>query len=109
LLGAAALGVIGKLFPDNDPALKDADSLVLLRRVGTRLRSAGYRPTNIDATVIAQAPKLAPHIPEMRRRIAMALNMDISEVSVKATTEEGLGFTGEKLGISAHAVCLLEE
>ena len=109
LLGAAALGDIGKLFPDNDPAYKDADSLVLLRKVGVKLTGLGYRPVNIDATVIAQAPKLAPHIPEMRKRIAFALGMDIDAVSVKATTEEGLGFSGEGLGISAHAVCLIEK
>ena len=108
LLGAAALGDIGKLFPDSDPAFKDADSLVLLRRVGARLRTAGFTPVNIDATVIAQAPKLAPHINEMRRRIAHALNMQIGDVSVKATTEEGLGFSGEGLGIAAHAVCLID-
>ena len=108
LLGAAALGDIGKLFPDSDPAYKDADSLVLLRRVGARLRTAGFKPTNIDSTIIAQAPKLAPYIAEMRRKIALALNMDISEISVKATTEEGLGFSGEKLGIAAHAVCLID-
>ena len=108
LLGAAALGDIGKLFPDNDPAYKDADSLVLLRRVGARLRTAGFYPSNIDATVIAQAPKLAPYIAEMRRKIALALNIDVSDVSVKATTEEGLGFSGEKLGIAAHAVCIID-
>ncbi len=108
LLGAAALGDIGHLFPDNDPAYKDADSLRLLQKVGSRLATAGYRPSNIDATIIAQAPKLAPHISEMRRKIASALNIDVSAVSVKATTEEGLGFSGEKLGIAAHAVCLIE-
>ncbi len=108
LLGAAALGDIGKLFPDNDAKYKDADSLELLRRVGARLYASGYRPVNIDATVIAQVPKLAPHIPEMRKRIAFALNIDTDAVSVKATTEEGLGFSGEKLGIAAHAVCLIE-
>ena len=108
LLGAAALGDIGKLFPDNDPAFKDADSLVLLRRVGSRLRTSGFRPVNIDATVIAQAPKLSAHIGEMRRKIAFALNMDVGDVSVKATTEEGLGFSGEGLGIAAHAVCLID-
>lgn len=108
LLGAAALGDIGKLFPDNDPAYKDADSLVLLRRVGARLKAAGFCPSNIDATVIAQAPKLAPHISEMRRKIAFALGIDVADVSVKATTEEGLGFSGEKLGIAAHAVCIIE-
>lgn len=108
LLGAAALGDIGKLFPDNDEKYKDADSLELLRRVGARLYASCYRPVNIDATVIAQAPKLAPHIPEMRKRIAFALGIDTDAVSVKATTEEGLGFSGEKLGIAAHAVCLIE-
>ena len=108
LLGAAALGDIGKLFPDNDPAFKDADSLVLLRKVNSHLTRAGYRIVNIDATVLAQAPKLAPHIAEMRKNIARALFLDPSLVSVKATTEEGLGFTGEGLGIAAHAVCLIE-
>lgn len=109
LLGAAALGDIGHLFPDTDAAYKDADSLLLLRKVGARLFTAGYKPVNIDATVIAQAPKLAPHINEMRKKIAFALDMDIGAVSVKATTEEGLGFSGEKLGIAAHAVCLIDE
>ena len=108
LLGAAALGDIGHLFPDTSDEYKDADSLLLLRKVGARLYTAGYRPSNIDATVIAQAPKLAPHIQEMRRKIAYTLDMDVSAVSVKATTEEGLGFSGEKLGIAAHAVCLIE-
>ena len=108
LLGAAALGDIGKLFPDNDPAFKDADSLVLLRKVHIVLKQHGYRVGNIDATVIAQAPKLAPHIPQMRANIARALEVDRDRVSVKATTEEGLGFSGERLGIAAHAVCLIE-
>ena len=108
LLGAAALGDIGHLFPDNDPAYKDADSLRLLQKVGSRLYTAGFRPSNIDATVIAQAPKLAPYINDMRRKIASALGLDIGAVSVKATTEEGLGFSGEGLGIAAHAVCLIE-
>lgn len=108
ILGAAALGDIGKLFPDNDPAYKDADSLVLLHRVAIHLGTAGYRLVNVDATVIAQAPKLAPHIPAMRANIARVLGLDLSAVSVKATTEEGLGFSGEKLGIAAHAVCLIE-
>lgn len=108
LLGAAALGDIGKLFPDNDPAFKDADSLVLLRKVNSHLGMAGYRIVNIDATVLAQAPKLAPHIAEMRKNIARALFLEPSFVSVKATTEEGLGFTGEGNGIAAHAVCLIE-
>ncbi len=108
LLGAAALGDIGKLFPDSDAAYKDADSLLLLRKVGTRLYTAGYVISNIDATVIAQAPKLAPHIPEMRKKIAYALDIDVGAISIKATTEEGLGFSGEGLGIAAHAVCLIE-
>ncbi len=108
LLGAAALGDIGKLFPDSDEKYKDANSLVLLRKVNIHLASAGYRVINIDATVIAQAPKLAPHILRMRSNIAHALGIELSAVSVKATTEEGLGFSGEKLGIAAHAVCLIQ-
>ncbi len=108
LLGAAALGDIGHLFPDTDPQYKGADSLVLLHRVGVRLAAAGYRVVNIDATILAQAPKMAPHIVKMRANIARALGLEPSAVSVKATTEEGLGFTGEKLGIAAHAVCLIE-
>ncbi len=109
LLGAAALGDIGKLFPDNDQKYKGADSLVLLRHVATRLATAGYRVVNVDATVIAQAPKLAPHIQAMRANIARAIDAPLDAVSVKATTEEHLGFTGEGLGISAHAVCLIEK
>ncbi|MBO5883648.1 MAG: 2-C-methyl-D-erythritol 2,4-cyclodiphosphate synthase [Clostridia bacterium] len=109
LLGAAALGDIGKLFPDNDPSYKDADSLKLLKKVYVHLYHNGYTVVNIDATVIAQAPKLSPHIPQMRRNIAMALSLDVSEVSVKATTEEGLGFSGDGSGIAAHAVCLIEK
>ncbi len=108
LLGAAALGDIGKLFPDSDPAYKGADSLMLLRRVNVHLETAGYRVVNVDATVIAQAPKLAPHILAMRKNIARVLGADLSQISVKATTEEGLGFSGERLGIAAHAVCLIE-
>lgn len=108
LLGAAAMGDIGKLFPDTDEKYKGADSLWLLRQVGIHLRASGYTIVNIDSTVIAQAPKLAPHIKLMRSNIARALGIDVSAVSVKATTEEGLGFTGEKLGIAAHAVCLIE-
>ena len=105
LLGAAAMGDIGKLFPDTDPRYEGADSLALLREVCSRLRASGFEPGNIDATVIAQAPKLAPHIDAMRRNIA---GMDVSCVSVKATTEERLGFTGEGLGIAAQAVALIE-
>ena len=108
LLGAAALGDIGQLFPDRDPAYAGADSLMLAQEVARRVRDAGYNIVNIDATVIAQAPKLAPHIDTMRRNLAEALGTDIGAVSVKATTEEGLGFTGEGLGIAAHAVCLIE-
>ena len=108
LLGAAALGDIGKLFPDTDDRYEGADSLKLLRQVGIRLKMAGYRVVNIDSTVIAQAPKIAPHIKNMRSNIAKALGIDPSYVSVKATTEEKLGFTGAGLGIAAHAVCLIE-
>ena len=109
ILGAAAMGDIGKLFPDTDPAFKDADSLRLLRIVGQRLAANGYKVVNIDSTVIAQAPKLAPHILKMRHNVALALGIEIADVSIKATTEEGLGFSGEKLGIAAHAVCLIEK
>ncbi len=108
LLGAAALGDIGKLFPDNDERYRGADSLILLQKVGTHLACAGYRVVNIDSTVIAQAPKLSPYIPAMRENIARVLRISPSAVSVKATTEEGLGFSGERLGIAAHAVCLIE-
>lgn len=108
LLGAAALGDIGKLFPDSDPAYAGADSLALAAVVAKRLTDAGWRIGNVDATILAQAPKLAPHIPAMRENLSRALGIPVSDVSVKATTEEGLGFTGEKLGIAAHAVCLIE-
>ncbi len=107
LLGAAALGDIGCLFPDSDPQYKNADSLKLLAEVVRVLRAAGYAPGNIDATVLAQAPKLKPYIPEMRKRLAEVCGLAMSEVSVKATTEEGLGFTGAGEGIAAHAVCLI--
>ena len=109
LLGAAALGDIGKHFPDTDDAYKNADSLVLLSRVNDIIKAAGYQVSNIDATIIAQAPKLAPHIEQMRKNIAKALSIDIADVSVKATTEERLGFTGRGEGISAHAVCIIEK
>lgn len=109
LLGAAALGDIGKHFPDSDPAYENADSLLLLTRVVSLLKKQGYKVGNIDATVLAQAPKLAPYIQEMRKNIANACKMPLDCVSVKATTEEGLGFTGSKEGIAAHAVCLLEK
>lgn len=108
LLGAAALGDIGHLFPDNDPAFAGTDSLVLLERVGMTLREAGWRVENIDATVLAQAPKMAPHILRMRQNLAARLGIAPEQVSVKATTEEGLGFTGAREGIAAHAVCLIE-
>ena len=109
LLGAVALGDIGKHFPDTDPQFKGADSLVLLSKVNELLESKGYKVVNVDATVIAQAPKLAPYIFEMRENIAKALKTDIDFISVKATTEEKLGFTGRKEGISAHSVCLIEK
>ena len=108
MLGALALGDIGKHFPDTDPAYKGADSIRLLRQVGRIIASHGYRVGNIDSTICAQRPKLAPFIDKMRENIAHALEIDISQVSVKATTEEKLGFTGEGLGMSATAVCLLE-
>lgn len=109
LLGAAALGDIGHLFPDNDPAYAGADSLTLLREVMARLSAAGYTVGNLDCTVLAQAPKLAPYIAQMRCNLAQCMDVNIDRVSVKATTEEGLGFTGEGLGIAAHAVALLEK
>ena len=108
LLGAAALGDIGKLFPDSDPAYEGADSLALLREVGKRLWAEGFEIGNLDSTVIAQAPKLAPHIQRMRANIAAALDVDVARVSVKATTEERLGFTGSGQGIAAQAVALIE-
>lgn len=108
LLGAAALGDIGKLFPDTDDRFKGADSLVLLKEVCRVLTENGFRIGNIDSTVIAQRPKLKDHIDEMRSNIASACGIDVSVVSVKATTEEKLGFTGSGEGISAHAVCLIE-
>ena len=108
LLGAAALGDIGKHFPDSDPAYAGADSLALAKNVSALLRSNGYRIINVDSTVLSQRPKLAPFIPIMRERLAAALGVSIEDVSVKATTEEGLGFTGSGEGIAAHAVCLIE-
>jgi 2-C-methyl-D-erythritol 2,4-cyclodiphosphate synthase len=109
LLGAAALGDIGTHFPDNDPAYAGADSLKLLAKVCSLLTEKNLRVGNIDATIIAQAPKLKPYIPEMRSNIARACGVPIDSVSVKATTEEGLGFTGSREGVAAHAVCLLEQ
>lgn len=108
LLGAAALGDIGKHFPDTDDRYRGIDSAKLLSHVGALLREKGYRIINIDSTVLAQAPKLAPHIPAMRRNIAGALGIDVDTVSVKATTEEKLGFTGTREGIAAQAVCLID-
>lgn len=108
LLGAAAMGDIGKLFPDTDDRYLGADSIALLREVGRRLTEAGYRLGNLDVTVIAQRPKLAPYINQMRQNLAAALHTELQNVSVKATTEEHLGFTGSGEGIAAHAVCLLE-
>jgi len=108
LLGAAALGDIGQLFPDTDERWRGADSLALLKAVGTYLRENGWDVVNVDATVLAQAPKLAPHRERMRENIARVLSIEPSQVSVKATTEEGLGFTGAKEGIAAHAVALIE-
>lgn len=107
LLGAAALGDIGKHFPDTDPAYKGADSVKLLEHVGRLIREAGYSIENIDATIIAQRPKMRPHIDTMRRNIKEALGIELDQINVKATTEEGLGFTGSEEGISAQAICLL--
>lgn len=109
ILGAAALGDIGCMFPDNDPAFKDADSLKLLESVVLRVESLGFKIHNIDATIIAQKPKMKPYIQTMRENISSACKADISYINVKATTEEGLGFTGRGEGIAAHAVCILEE
>ncbi len=108
LLGAAALGDIGKLFPDTDDSFKDADSIKMLEKVAELLNQKGYSIGNIDSIIVAQKPKMAPHIDNMRKNIADACKIDVSAVSVKATTEEYLGFTGNGLGISAYAVCLLE-
>jgi len=108
LLGAAGLGDIGKHFPDTDPAYAGADSLRLLDHVMELLREAGWRVENVDATILAQRPKLAPYIPGMRENLAARLGVGTGQVNVKATTEEGLGFTGAGEGIAAHAVCLLE-
>ena len=108
LLGAAAMGDIGKLFPDTDDRYLGADSIALLREVDRRLTEAGYRLGNLDVTVIAQRPKLAPYINQMRQNLAAALRTELQNISVKATTEEHLGFTGSGEGIAAHAVCLIE-
>lgn len=107
ILGALALGDIGKHFPDTDEKYKGADSIKLLEHVNTLIRSRGYMVNNIDSTIIAQSPKMAPHIQNMRSNIAKALDTDIDNINVKATTEEGLGFTGAKEGIAAQSICLL--
>ncbi len=109
LLGAAGLGDIGKHFPDTDPQYKGADSLKLLEIVAQRVKEAGYRVSNIDVTMIAQRPKLRPHIDKMQENIARAVGVEASRVNVKATTEEHLGFTGTEQGMACHAMCLLEE
>lgn len=109
LLGAAAMGDIGRHFPDHDPQFLDADSILLLKSVVEKLKISGYHVHNVDVTVIAQKPKLAPHIQKMRENLAHACNADVHFINVKATTEEGLGFTGEMLGIAAHAVALITE
>lgn len=109
LLGASALGDIGKLFPDNDERYKGICSLLLAKEVAAKLREYGYEIVNLDCTVLCQKPKLAPHIPQMRENLAIALGITPDRVGIKATTEEGLGFTGNLEGIAAHAVCLLEK
>lgn len=109
ILGAMALGDIGHLFPDSDNSLKDIDSMILCERVASIMNERGYKIINIDATVIAQRPKMAPHIKAMRQNIADVFKTSFENVNVKATTEERLGFTGAELGISAHAVCLIEK
>ena len=107
ILGAAALGDIGKHFPDSDEKYRGISSIALLKKVAAIIKDSGYRIENIDSTVVAQRPKIGPYIELMRKNIAEALDVDVSQISVKATTEEGLGFTGEGLGIASQAVCLL--
>ena len=109
LLGAAALGDIGKLFPDTDMQYKGADSIELLKVVMGRLSEKGYAPVNVDVTIVAQKPKLRPYIDQMRQRLAEAMQLDVEMVNVKATTTEHMGFEGEERGMSAHAVCLIEK
>ena len=109
LLGAAALGDIGKHFPDTDPAYKGISSILLLQHVTRLIEEHGFRIGNVDATIIAQKPKMAPHIPQMRKNMAQAMNIEESRLNIKATTEEGLGFTGRQEGIASQAICLLEE
>ena len=108
ILGALALGDIGVFFPDNDPKYENADSIMLLSQVAAKMRSAGYKLGNMDCTVLCQKPKLRPYINNMRERLAFACGCESGRISVKATTEEGLGFTGSGEGIAAHAVCLIE-
>ena len=107
LLGAAAMGDIGKHFPDNDPAYKDADSLILLGKVAELIKSEGWKTENIDSVIVAQKPKMMPHIETMRENIASVTGCDIGDISVKATTEEGLGFTGDGSAISSYATALI--
>ena len=109
LLGAAAMGDIGGMFPDNDPAFKDADSLVLLKKVVEAINEKGFTVGNIDATIIAQSPKMKPYIEKMKLNVSDACDVDADRVNIKATTEEWLGFTGSGEGISAHSVCLINE
>lgn len=109
LLGAAALGDIGQHFPDNDNSFKGIDSQVLLREVCALIRKEGYEISNLDATIIAQKPKMMPHLPEMRRILAENMGVEVSQINLKATTEERLGFTGREEGISSHCVCLIEK
>ncbi len=109
LLGALALGDIGGHFPDSDPEYSGADSLALLKKVSEIIKNHGYEISNIDSTIIAQKPKMAPHIEAMRKNMASVLEISIEKISIKATTEEGLGFTGEGLGISSSAICLLQK
>jgi 2-C-methyl-D-erythritol 2,4-cyclodiphosphate synthase len=109
LLGAAGKGDIGKAFPDNDPALENIDSLILLDRTMEILRRDGFQPVNVDATVVAQRPKLAVYVPQMRENIAARMGLPVEQVNVKATTEEKLGFTGDSSGMAAHAVALIEK
>ncbi|WP_138207092.1 2-C-methyl-D-erythritol 2,4-cyclodiphosphate synthase [Haloimpatiens lingqiaonensis] len=108
VLGAAALGDIGKHFPDTDNSFKDISSILLLQKVGELIKNNGYTIVNIDATIIAQKPKIAPHIENMRKNIANALNIHVDQINVKATTEEGLGFTGSEQGISSQSICLIQ-
>ena len=109
LLGACALGDIGKHFPDTDNTFKGISSILLLKETGKLIENAGYKINNIDATIIAQKPKMLPHIEQMRESISKALDIDVNKINIKATTEEGLGFTGEMLGISSHCIASVDE